>query len=442
MISSQRRDFGLTSAAARKCLLAPTILLSLALAASLSADTLSWTRATADAPWVGQWEFTSAVFNSELWAMGGTKDPYHSFLNSVWHSSDGANWTEETVPAPWPGRYAHRSVVFDNKLWVIGGSGGGWLNDVWYSPNGVDWTCATPSAPWSARAYHTVAVIDNKLWVMGGYSGSGLLNDVWYSSNGADWTQATASASWPARYGHTAVVFDNKLWVMGGARVESPHGGDWLHDAWYSSNGTDWTPATDSAPWSGRYCHASVVFANAMWVLGGYGDDSLRNDAWYSSNGADWTRACSSAAWSARNLYTDVDSFDNKLWVIGGCGVDSSGNSLPRTDVWWTQGLPGVQEGNAVINTRFALSNLGPNPFRDQATIRCEAPRGEPITLRIYSSSGALVKVLAQDVVARGPQRFEWNGTNETNVRVPLGTYFVRLTAGDYVGTEKLVLQH
>jgi hypothetical protein len=31
-----------------------------------------------------------------------------------------------------------------------------------------------------------------------------------------DWTQATDSAGWSGRCNHTSVVFDNKMWVIGG----------------------------------------------------------------------------------------------------------------------------------------------------------------------------------------------------------------------------------
>jgi hypothetical protein len=221
----------------------------------------------------------------------------------------------------------------------------------------------------------------------------------------------------------------------GGARVESPNGGDYLNDVWYSANGVNWTEATDSAPWAGRYCHASATFDNAMWVLGGC-NGSERNDVWYSrdSNGVKWTRACSSAAWAPRNLYTDVDTFDNKIWVIGGCG----GGDTAQTDVWWSQGATAVQEANSPGKTRLSLTSLRPNPFRDKAMIFCEAPRGERISVRIYSSNGALVKVPGQDVVARGAEQLQWNGANQKGAQAPPGPYFVRLDCGATTITRKL----
>jgi hypothetical protein len=48
--------------------------------------------------------------------------------------------------------------------------------------------------------------------------------------------------------------------------------------------GSLWTQATAAAGWTARHVHASVVFDNKMWVLGGY-NTARRNDVWYSSNG-------------------------------------------------------------------------------------------------------------------------------------------------------------
>jgi hypothetical protein len=53
------------------------------------------------------------------------------------------------------------------------------------------WIQSASSAPWSGRYGHTSVVFDNKIWVIGGYNGNNLLNDIWYSSDGINWTLAT-----------------------------------------------------------------------------------------------------------------------------------------------------------------------------------------------------------------------------------------------------------
>jgi hypothetical protein len=126
-------------------------------------------------------------------------------------------WTEATADAPWSARFSHSSVVFNNRIWVIGGyADGGSRNDVWSSADGVTWTQATGRAPWAGRGGHTSVVFDNRLWVIGGNRSIWFFNDVWFSADGGTWTQATGPAPWSARIGHTSVVFDNRAWVIGG----------------------------------------------------------------------------------------------------------------------------------------------------------------------------------------------------------------------------------
>jgi hypothetical protein len=114
--------------------------------------------------------------------------------------------------------------------------------------------------------------------VLGGWNGVDFTNDVWYSSDGINWTQATENAEWSAREGHTTVVFDNKVWLLGGLDINGLR-----DDVWYSTNGVNWTQATSSAGWLPRCAHTSVVFNNMMWVLGGMGQGYIYlNDVWYS----------------------------------------------------------------------------------------------------------------------------------------------------------------
>jgi hypothetical protein len=280
--------------------------------------TLTWTQATASAPWSGRGDHATAVFDNKMWVIGGL------YKNDVWSSSDGVTWTQVTASAPWSGRRGHTTAVFDNKLWVIGGNDRNFYkNDVWSSSDGLNWTQATASVTWSGRGWHTTAVFDNKLWVIGGYDGSHK-NDVWSSSDGVTWTQATASVTWSGRGWHTTAVFDNKLWVIGGNDRNF-----YKNDVWSSLDGLNWTQTTAYAPWSDRSYHTTAVFDNKLWVIGGY-NGSRKNDVWSSSDGVTWTQATVSSPWSGRDEHTTA-VFDDKLWVIG--GRDRSF----KNDVWFME---------------------------------------------------------------------------------------------------------
>ena len=140
---------------------------------------------------------------------------------------------------------------------------------------------------------------------------------------GDNWIEATNSANWSGRNGHASVVFNDKMWVLGGIDAA------YSNDVWYSEDGVNWTEATTlNTKWSGRYDHASVAFNDNIWVLGG---GSYLNDVWYSLDGADWTEATNSANWSGRIRFPSV-VFDNKIWVLGG----KLNSTTEANDVWYS----------------------------------------------------------------------------------------------------------
>ena len=344
-----------------------------------SSDGVNWVEETSSANFGGLYRTTAVSFGGKMWVLGGVDGS--SYLNEVWSSSDGVSWTQEATPS-WAARAYHEATVFDGKMWVMGGTNGSSdSNDVWWSSNGTSWTRATASANWSARETFSVAVANGKMWVMGGWDGA-RRNDVWSSSDGVSWTQETASADWVGRSYHEAVGFDNKVWIFGGhdgsnarndvwssangsswtntvGQIERRHGhmsvihdgkmwvigglngatGTFFNDVYYSSDGTNWTRATNSASWPGRMAGALLSFDNKLWIMGGWSGTTRLNDVWSSSDGVTWTQETSSAGWSDRN-YPAAMVFGGKMWLMGGLG---NSNAL-YNDVWsstdgsnWTQ---------------------------------------------------------------------------------------------------------
>ena len=267
------------------------------------------------------------VFDSKMWVIGGYDGT--AKLNDVWNSSDGVTWVEILADDATPPstQFAQRnqftSLVFNSNMWVIGGNGTSALNDVWYSSDGVTWIEATSSAAFSARSLLDSIVFNDgsgdKMWVIGG-NDSADKNDVWNSSDGVTWVEILADDATPPstqfsqRKGFASFVFDSKMWVIGGYGS-----GANINDVWYSSDGVTWIEATSSATFSARRYFASAVFDSKMWVIGGY-DSANINDVWYSSDGVTWIEATSSAAFSARSQFASL-VFDSKMWVIGGNGA-------------------------------------------------------------------------------------------------------------------------
>lgn len=264
------------------------------------ADYVSWYIATDSAEWSPRADHATVTFDGKMWVLGGNTDPPSS---DVWFSSDGSQWFQATEKAPWTARDSFASVVFEGRIWVIGGRRmegrsdddpmSDVLNDVWYSSDGENWTLATEEAQWSRRAGHSSVVFDNKIWLIGGYeiveqedrNGNphyllGMKNDVWYSEDGVNWTQATDSASWSERARHTSVVYDGRMWIIGGYEYQLPSMTPPLQfietygDVWSSTDGIIWGEIhqEETETWRGEYGrthHRSLIFDDEMWIIGG-----------------------------------------------------------------------------------------------------------------------------------------------------------------------------
>ena len=316
---------------------------------------LAWQEANTNAGFHSRDSAGEFVFNNKMWIMGGWYDSFTTNeLRDVWSSVDGANWTLVTNNAAWTHPQHPVSLVFDNKMWMIGGFQGGRLStadqtsEVWWSDNGASWIKAT-TAPWAARFAAGGVVFNNKMWIFGGTRntpGAGKVptatgfDDVWNSSDGVNWSQATQHAPWSARGYEQVLVFDNKLWLLGGGNYKTPTATFELNnDVWSSSDGVNWTLATAHAAWSPRIWHNAIVYHNEMWILGG-GDSSARtlNDAWHSSDGVNWTQATNVNMWSSRHEMSVYD-FNDKLWVVAG-GIPTG---LGTTNEVWQTSIAGLK---------------------------------------------------------------------------------------------------
>jgi hypothetical protein len=84
---------------------------------------------------------------------------------------------------------------------------------------------------------------------------------------------------------------------------------------------------------------------------------------------------------------------------------------------------------------RYALEQNFPNPFNPKTVISYQLPAVSDVRLVVYDLLGREVAVLVND--RRGPGRYEaaFDGTNLSS-----GVYLVRMTAGKYVQTRKILL--
>jgi len=119
------------------------------------------------------------------------------------------------------------------------------------------------------------------------------------------------------------------MWVIGGSLNDGGHFGN---DVWNSDDGKKWNLVLDSAPFLPRCTHASLVYQNKMWVIGGYVDGAYpKHDVWSSADGKTWELVTAAAAFTER---TEVNAINwkNAMWVIDGQVVPGGGGAFH--DVW------------------------------------------------------------------------------------------------------------
>lgn len=86
-----------------------------------------------------------------------------------------------------------------------------------------------------------------------------------------------------------------------------------------------------------------------------------------------------------------------------------------------------------------------PNPFNPSTTIRYSIPAVQThsnasVLIAIHDISGKLITTLVNKEQSSGWYEIQWNGTNQTGKEMPGGVYLSRVTVGNKVKTNKLIL--
>jgi len=95
--------------------------------------------------------------------------------------------------------------------------------------------------------------------------------------------------------------------------------------------------------------------------------------------------------------------------------------------------------GDPSSPTAFAMHSARPNPFRSATVIAFEIPSSAAVELTIFDVSGRRVRELVTQVYGPGRHLVPWDGADQTGCSVPSGIYFVRMTAGDFSSSQRLV---
>jgi hypothetical protein len=314
-----------------------------------------------DAPWTGRHFLHGAVFNGQMWVIGGlTTDNDASvtqFHGDVWSTGNGSSWTNplttaDSVSLYFGTRYGHRVLSLGTTLYLIGGNSGGLRNDVWASTDGAVWQNILPSqnpgpTQFSRRMDFGAQTFNGALWVMGGWDGVSR-NDVWNSTDGITWNQVLANGPsgpthYEGRWGHATVVHNNLLWILGGASgPPAPPPTSFAYaDVWNSPDGITWTKVFDGRldtvgnyddSFGAPYYHQAVSTNGRIHLTGGWEWPlwGPTRTSGTTPDGADWTYDPNTPF--ERRFYHLSLSFQNSTWIMG--GMNNIGGRTYFRDVW------------------------------------------------------------------------------------------------------------
>jgi hypothetical protein len=227
-----------------------------------------------------------------------------------------------------------------------------------------------------------------------------------YTSNmGANWSTQTIPLTWLA-----AIYFVNSTTGYAGGYSTSPG----LIKT--TNSGTNW--ATTTSPYTTGTIAGITGAGDQIWAA------SMALTVSYSSNaGANWAVQYTVTAGSFYHIVKARNG--STLW-----GVRSNGGiSRYGTPI---VGITPVTENTPVD---YKLSQNYPNPFNPVTKINFEVPKQGLVTLKVYDIMGREITTLVNEVKSPGSYNVDFDAS-----RLSSGTYFYKLSAGNFIETKKMLL--
>jgi hypothetical protein len=110
-------------------------------------------------------------------------------------------------------------------------------------------------------------------------------------------------------------------------------------------------------------------------------------------------------------------------------------------EIEWLYVGSGVDEatGAAAVPKSFALKPNRPNPFSRGTSIGFDLPMASEVLLEVFDAQGRQVRTLADRTFPAGRHSIVWAGDDYAGQAVGSGVYFVRIEAGDFKATSKML---
>lgn len=223
--------------------------------------------------------------------------------------------------------------------------------------------------------------------------------------HGYSWTFMNTGVT--AKLENVTFVNDLSGWIVGasGTILKTTDGGN----SW---------PKYDISP---QYHFTWISFINdtAGWIVGSPGIILKTSNA-----GGTWNIVPSGTSVALRAAFF-VD--EHHGWIVGDSGKVLLYDPAIATSVRRHQ--------NEIQEMQFEVSQNYPNPFNPTTTIRFSIPQGEYVDLKLFDTSGRLVRTLVKRYYDAGTHEVIFSASDLAS-----GMYVFHLKAGDNTAARKIVL--
>lgn len=355
------------------------------------------------------------VWNSEIYHFGGSNNWAGSIVYPRIYKLDGNNWLyHDTIPDN--NLWDVETVLSGDFVYLLGGWPSGPSLNRRYDLNTGDWDYLANS-PNTQSWGVTSEELNDTIYLFNSYG------DVFaYDISANSWMTKTAnSASGP--WDMSSILYLNEIYILG-----------WDDSAFYK-----YTPASDqwtrlaNSPYQVGACAFGII-NNLIYAIGG--NNGGATGASYSSiivydiNTNSW--ALDSLQLSSKRHWMATAEYEGGLYVVG--GIDSVAQAVNIVEEIVPQGTSGIKPGKELPEGYYLGQNY-PNPFNPFTKISYSIPEITFVTLKVYDVLGNEITILVDEEKPAGNYSIDFSAE-----ALPSGTYFYKLTAGNFSETKKMIL--
>lgn len=120
--------------------------------------------------------------------------------------------------------------------------------------------------------------------------------------------------------------------------------------------------------------------------------------------------------------------------------VLSLGTPVAMPDHWFEEPPVPLEQPEVVKASATGFKSIHPNPFNPQTTVAFAIASAGRVRIAVFDVRGTLVRRLVDESMPAGEHSIVWHGIDDAGRPAASGIYFVRMIAGGFTETRKIVL--